>query len=103
MPGVVGISEEPVEGEIELAERKSGSEDEAEEIIVTQYKISDPLLVEALLEVADVLDALASGRVTVSEARALVEERAYSKIMSLMETKPEAKKKRSTRKKRSTS
>ncbi|MEB3860994.1 MAG: hypothetical protein GSR84_02090 [Desulfurococcales archaeon] len=98
---MVEISEEPVEGEIELAERKSGGEDESEEVVVTQYKISDPLLVEALLEVTDILEAVARGGLTISEARAIAEERVYSKIRSLIEAKPEVKKKKSSRRRKS--
>ncbi|MCE4602115.1 MAG: hypothetical protein F7C08_02030 [Desulfurococcales archaeon] len=68
---------------------------------MTQYKISDPLLVEALLEVTDILESVASGGITISEARALAEERVYSKIRNLIEAKPEAKKKKSSRRRRS--
>ncbi|MEB3780624.1 MAG: hypothetical protein GSR85_10435 [Desulfurococcales archaeon] len=89
------ISEEPVEGEIELAERKV--EEVEEEVVVTQYKISDPTLVEMLLDVVETLDAVAGGKLSTSEARAIISE----KTLALAKPVEQEVKKARTSKKRS--
>ena len=89
------ISEEPVEGEIELAERKAEAVEE--EVVVTQYKLSDPTLVEMLLDVVETLEAVAGGKMTSSEAHALISE----KTLTLAKPAEQEAKKPRTSKKRS--
>ena len=99
---MVAVSEEAGEGGIELTERKTeeAGESEEAEVIVAQYKISDPALVEALLTVTDILEALAQGKITVSEARAVIEEKVHAVMASMEPPKKEAKKKASKRRKK---
>ncbi len=78
------------------------SQEEAavEETEVTEYSITSIELLRAMLEATDILEKVARGEMTISQAMALLETRVASVIRSIEET---TKKKKTTSKRKTSS
>lgn len=79
-------STEIVEGEpakVELVEKKGEEEEDTSQVIVPQYEVSHPLLLEALLAASDILEGMTEGSLTLDEATRLYRERVAARVAEL--------------------
>ncbi|MCE4612837.1 MAG: hypothetical protein F7C07_03270 [Desulfurococcales archaeon] len=77
-----GIVEEETT-KVELVEKKGEDEEDTGEVIVPQYEVSHPLLLEALLAASDILEGVTEGTISLDEAARLYKERVAARIAEL--------------------
>ena len=96
------------EGGVELEEKTTPAETESQEMGVTEieeiveYSKVDPELIEATLVATDILDSLASGRLSIDEVMQMYNEKvavvAESKIVKVKGSKKKTQKKKKAKK-----
>jgi len=68
---------------VELVEKKGEEEEDTSQVIVPQYEVSHPVLLEALLAASDILEGVTAGSLPLDEALKLYKERVVARVAEL--------------------